>query len=425
MGNRGWMLPAIVLAGAVGACGERGSPLQPIEQLPRQLTLAESTLAESSNVFGFELLKREHAQADGPNVFLSPLSASMALGMLLNGTSGETWEGIRSTLGVGSLGEIEIDSGYRGLIDLLRGLDPRVDFRIANSVWTDQTFPILPDFGQSVADWFDAEARALDFHSPSSADVINGWVKENTGGRIPEIVPVPIPDGMLAFLINAIYFKATWTARFDPDLTRTETFTRADGSRIDVSMMWAEGSYPFVQTPDYSAVELGYGGGAYTMTVVLPREGHPLQDVVASLTPASWAELLASMDSTNLRLGLPRFRITWNAYLNRSLGDMGMSRAFSAMAELDRLTPEDGACVEYVQQKTWVEVNEKGTEAAAVTVVGIGVTSAPASPPELRIDHPFVVAIRERFSGTILFLGVVGDPTAETSPEPQVPTPGC
>lgn len=415
------LLAAAALVLAACGAGDPSGPARPITKLPRELSVVEREIVTGANAFGFDLFRLVHAAEEAPNVFLSPLSASTALGMALNGAAGETWEGMRTGLRLGDRSEQEINDGYRSLLELLVRLDPRVEFGVGNSVWTRQGFPVVPSFYDAVREYFAAEAQERDFDDPATVDVINAWIRKATDGMIEKgIDEISHADQM--FLINAIYFIGKWASRFDPSRTRHEQFTRENGTHVMVPLMWQKAKFPYTRTERYQAIELGYGGGAYSMVVVLPAQGVPLADIVAELSPQWWDGLVAALDTVEMDLYLPRFKIEYDAYLNAPLVAMGMGRAFSPDADFSRLTPEGGVCLQYVRQKTFVEVDEAGTKAAAVTVGGVGLTSAP---PMMRVDRPFLVAIRERFSGTALFLGAIGDPTHEAAPEPRKPAPPC
>lgn len=422
-----WIGAAVTIVLPLSACdGDRGvtGPVDPIEALPRQLTAPEQTVIRNSNAFAFDLLERVHAGEDGPNVFISPLSASMALGMAMNGAGGETWSEMRDALRFGDLAEEEINAAYRGLLDLLLDLDRAVTVRIGNSIWSRQGFPFDTAFYDRVRDVFDAEVSELDFDDPASVDVINGWASEATNGRIEKVLDGIGPQHIM-FLLNALYFKGTWTRQFDPDDTRPERFTLADGSDVDVPMMrLPQGGVLSTAAPDYQAIELPYGGGAYAMVIVLPAEDRTLGDVVKSLDAQAWESLVAGLDSADLEVRMPRFRLEYETLFNKPLQDLGMQRAFcDALADFTRLTPMPNVYIEFVKQNTFVEVNEEGTEAAAVTTVGVAVTSAP---PVFAVDRPFLFAIRERLSGTILFTGTIGDPTDETAEPVEMPSgPQC
>lgn len=419
------LLAAGVLASSACEGGDAVGPVDPIEALPRQLTVEEQAVIRNANAFGLDLLERVHEGEDGPNLFLSPLSASMALGMVMNGADGETWQEMRDALRFDGLSEDDINGAYRGLLDLLLDLDPRVMVRIGNSVWSRQGFPFEDAFYSRVRDHFDAEVGELDFGNPAAVDIINGWASDATNGRIEKVLDAIGPQHIM-FLLNALYFKGTWTRQFDPDETRPSPFTRADGSRVDVPMMRLPPGDGVLSTwtQDYQAIELAYGGGAYAMVVVLPGQGRTLPELVGALDAQAWDALLTGLDSTRIEVRMPRFRLEYETLLNEPLQDLGMKRAFcDTTSDFTRLTPVPDVYVEFVKQNTFVEVNEEGTEAAAVTTVGMGLTSAP---PSFVADRPFLFVIRERLSGTILFIGTIGDPTRQDSEPVTMPAgPSC
>jgi serine protease inhibitor len=418
-------LAGLSLAGCaalgLGGCSDAAGPGQggePITELPRELTVSERSVIDGSNGFGLALFGRVVADDARPNIVLSPLSASMALGMTLNGADGSTFDAMRSTLGFAGLTQEEINASYRDLIDLLTELDPEVQFEIANAIWANEQYAFHQAFFDAVTAAFDARAEARDFGDPATLTAINDWVQESTGGLIDRILDSLSPD-LVMLLVNAIYFDGAWTTQFDPDDTYRQAFTRADDSTVEVDMMTLRDvDLPLGGGPGYAAVELPYGGGAFSMVVVLPQVGVSARDVAAALDAAAWEALVASLAPGKLgMLGLPKLTLEFDAFLNEALKGLGMEVAFGPGADFTRLSPGgDEMCIDFVRQKTFVEVDERGTRAAAVTGVGVGVTSAP---PSLVVDRPFVFALRERLSGTVLFVGLVEDPTA--TPEPPEP----
>ena len=406
-------LALLPLAAACGdPSGPGDGPGDPITQLPRGLTGAETELIAASNAFGIDLLREVLAREEEPNVVLSPLSASIALGMTLNGADGTTFEAMRETLGYPSLDRAEVNAAYRALIEMLVGLDPTVEFHVANSLWADEGFPFEASFMETVADAFAAPARTLDLQGPAALGEINGWVDEETNGYIPKLLDEIGPD-IVMFLINAIYFEGTWTLEFDPGETEAAPFRTAGGGEVEVQMMnMPEPEVSWAAGDGFMAADLPYGGEAFGMLVLLPDEDGSARELVAGLSAEDLAGIEASLHEGELaRLSLPRFRLSYGEKLNDALEAMGMGVAFDPdVADFSRMSPVGQLFIDEVRQKTFIEVDEAGTRAAAVTSVGVGVTSAP---PAFVVDRPFVFVLRERLSGTILFTGVVGDPTTE------------
>jgi serpin B len=394
---------------ALAACGDPSGPPAPITQLPRALTGAEQQIIQSSNRFAFDLLREVHATEESDaNVFLSPLSASMALGMTLNGADGRTFEQMRDALGFEGLNQADINASYRSLIDLLLGLDPAVETVVANSVWARSGFAFEPAFFDAVRAHFKAEARELNFGLPTAKDTINAWVRNQTRERIDGIVDEIHPLDIM-FLLNAVYFKGNWRTRFDAARTQSAPFYLDDGSHVDVQMMSANDVPITLGWVDgVQVAELPYGRGAFALVVVLPPQGTPLSEFVRDLDVTHWQQWIHALHDTEGPVGLPKFQLEYNAGLNDPLKALGMTDAFDPdLADLSRLTPAPDAYISQVKQKTFLKIDEVGTEAAAVTSVTVSVTSVPIG---ITIDRPFVLAIRERLSGTILFLGAIADP---------------
>jgi serpin B len=233
-------------------------------------------------------------------------------------------------------------------------------------------------------------------------------VDEATGGTIAEMFQ-ELPADVVMVLLNAIYFKGDWTVPFDEDDTRPADFRRPDGSVVTAELMNRDDTLAYVATDRFQAVDLPYGGQAFSMTVVLPVEGVSPAEIMAELDQGVWAQWLAGFGVTRVALGLPKFELEWSEELNDALIELGMIDAFDgSVADFSRLTPGGGVWIDLVQQKAFVSVDEKGTEASAATAVVI----VDSAPPQMRVDRPFLFVLRERLSGTILFVGIVNDPTA-------------
>ncbi len=405
-------LSVVLLGCLVAACGDFFGPGGPLTQLPRELTPAEQSLIEADNRFAFKLFREINAQEDpGTNVFVSPLSVAMALGLTYNGAAGATREAMGQTLEFGGMNVTEVNQAYRGLIDLLRELDSSVELLIANSVWHRQDVTVLPEFVQTVGEYFDAEVTALDFSDPAAADRMNAWVREATAGRIESIVDDPIDASVIAHLLNAVYFKGEWTHQFDRDRTAESPFELTDGSQATVEMMYHRGFRPlrYMRGDGVEVVELPYGRDAYNMVIVMPSTHQAIGELTSELTQEQWNGWIADLDETEGTISMPRFTLEYELSLNDVLKALGMEIAFSGAADFSNMFDRRGPYIGEVKHKTFVEVTEEGTEAAAVTDAVMLVSHGG---PHMVLNRPFLFAIRERFSGTILFMGKIMNPAA-------------
>jgi serpin B len=369
---------------------------------------------------GLTLLKKLAAlrRAD-QNIFISPLSISMALGMTEVGAANETAQGMLDVMALSGLSQKEIQESYRSLLDLLKGLDSQLQITVANSIWYRTGLPVSADFIDTNRTYFDAEVTSLDFSSAGAAGTINQWVSDETKGLIPEIVDDPIDPDMVMFLINATYFKGGWTTPFDKRWTAPRPFTLADGSVKEAPGMatalgakapvWVGGS----RRSGWWVGEVPYSRKAFSLLVLLPDRTQDIFTALEALDQAQLDALLASLEEVETGVSLPKLKLTYTELLNDALAAMGMSRAFSGQADFSNLCAGCGPGtlrISEVKHKTFVDVNEEGTEAAAATEVGSVLVSNTES-PWLVVDRPFLVMIRERESGTILFLGLIVDPT--------------
>ena len=397
---------------ALAACSSDGTT-QPttaapaLTALPRDLTSAERSVLNASNAFSFGLWKRVNLAQKDTNVFVSALSASFSLGMAMNGAANQTFDEMRNALQFGGASLADIDAGYKSLIALLTSLDKSVTMEIANSIWYRNTFPFNQSFLDDGANFFGATIKPLDFNSvDASLSAINGWVNTQTKGKIPTIVDKIDPNDVM-FLINAIYFKGNWREKFDPAQTQDATF-HASGGDQTVRLMHRHAKMLYTETPTYQAVDLPYGDSAFTMTVVLPKTGTNVESLVASLDAGAWQTLATSLRTGDIDLSLPKVKMSYARSLIPDLQGLGMIIPFmGGSADFTRMSTRGrDLYISSVRHKTYVDINEEGTEAAAVTSTGISVTSAPVT-TVMRVDRPFVFIIRERLSGTVLFMGKV------------------
>jgi len=390
-------------------CSDKSTP-PPTPTPVRDLTTAEKQLVASDNKFGLKLFREIVSQEGDKNIFVSPLSVAMALGMTYNGANGATREAMQNTLELQGMSLEDVNKSYRSVIDLLRGLDPKVTFQIANSIWYRQGFEVESTFVDLNRAYFDAIVRALNFADPSAVVTINDWVNENTNGKIDKIIE-RIPDSTVMYLIDAIYFKGTWKLQFDPKKTTAQPFHLSDGSVKSCQMMaMPETDIAFFGTREFSAIDLKYGDGDYSMTILLPNRNMTLDSVMAQFTDENWRSWLGQFATEDLALQIPKFEIEYDKSLKDVLNTLGMGIAFSDFADFTGINRQGNLQISEVKHKTYVKVDEEGTEAAAVTSVEIGFTSAPFS---FTVDRPFVFVIHENHSGTILFMGKIVDPTVK------------
>jgi serine protease inhibitor len=406
-------LLALTLCAAAAACndgtGPSGGQPEPISSLPRTLTGVEQEAIRASNDFGLSLLGEVAAAAPGENVVLSPLSASIALGMAYAGATDLTADSMRQTLGWGNASRADVLAGYRDLPALIKGLDPQVQFLSANALWVRNGYPVLPAYTSEMQQVFSATVRNGDFGPATVADM-NSWASTSTNGRIPKVVE-SLGDDLVAMLMNALYFKGNWRDRFDPARTQSRPFRTSAGAQPSVPMMARDGDMSALQSGGTTWVELPYGNTAFVMTLALPPEGTPVRDWVRAQTEQSFSAAVSSLRGAEVDLLLPKFRLENQYSLTDPLKAMGMRRAFDRdRAEFGGIGPGQ-LFLSFVKQNVFIDVNEEGTEAAAVTQVGVGTVSVP-----LRLvahfDRPFAFFIRERLSGTILFAGVIEQPAS-------------
>ena len=376
--------------------------------------------------FGMDLLKSVVKAEPGENAFISPVSASMALDMLTNGASGETRQAMLQAM---SLGNVDLDSINQVNYSLIEGLkrkaqiynetkqwgrkkgDP-LTMEIANAIWARNGVEVKPDYAEKIKQQYSGEISTLDFSSDDAANTINGWAAEKTNNKIPKIVSPQNLMGLEMLLANATYFKASWSKAFSPNLTQKADFHMEDGSIHPAQMMQQTGGMSYVLHPDYTAVRLNYVGNAAHMLVMIPKSG-TLADFVQNVAakPETYTEMAQYWKAGKVALRMPKFKFKWEKKLNDALIGFGMGIMFSDVADFSFLSPT-ALKVSYVKQQTFVQVDETGTEAAAVTSIGMERTTARPRPVivPINVDKPFFFAIRENEGGNFLFMGTVQKP---------------
>ena len=411
MQKLGSFFAAIMLLLVIGSCSEEKSVDKPPVNVPGPVTAAESKLVAAGNEFTWNLLREvveSEASQPNKNIFISPLSASMALGMTYNGARNTTQTAMMSTLGFVDLSSQEINESYRSLIDRFSGLDSNVKFQIANSIWHADWFQVESEFLDVNRTYFDAVVSALDFGSPQAVTTINNWVNDKTNGKIDTIIE-EIPDDVVMYLINALYFKGAWTYQFDPSKTRPMNFNCADGTTHSCKFMYMNtDSLRFMMNAGVMGVELPYGNGDYRLLAAIPVDpATSIDAVIAGLDQTKWSEWQSALVQRNEELWIPKFKFEFETKLNVPLTTLGMGIAFSDVADFRGINRDGNLAISEVIQKTFVQLDEVGTEAAAVTSVGIELTSFT---PPYRFDRPFLIVIYEHNTNAIIFAGKIAKP---------------
>jgi serine protease inhibitor len=378
-------------------------------------TTRQDQLHAASSRFAFKLYNQILKQRTTGNTFVSPASVMLALTMTYNGADGTTRDAMARTLEVEGMSLDDVNRAFADLKSALNPSDPKIQLKIANSLWARNGFALKPAFIKRNKDYFAAEVNSLNFADTAAPQTINSWVNKNTEGKIDKIVDTISPEAVL-FLINAIYFKGQWQVEFKKEKTAPDMFRLTGGDRKEVPMMSQSGDYSYYKGKDFQAVALPYGKGSVSMYVFLPDEQTSLDQFEQSLTSENWDTWMKSFQMTPGDLKLPRFKVEWESKLNDVLQALGMAEAFDPrranFSQIADVSAGNSLYISEVKHKTWAEVNEEGTVAAAVTSVGMFVTSA--QPPRerfnMKVDRPFFFAIRDNQTGVVLFMGSVVNP---------------
>ncbi len=397
----------LVLSFSLAGCSNRVEP----DPVPGDIVMTQKSLqlVKADNSFTFSLFNKL-PDSQGHNVMVSPLSISLALSMALNGAEGDTKSSIISALGLNGLTVDEINQIYFDLVTALKKADPNVVMNIANSIWIRKTYPVLAPFISTNQKYYEASVERLDFDQ-TALSTINNWVNEKTNGKIPKILDQISADEIM-FLINAIYFNGKWDIQFEKANTTDGAFTLASGSTATVPLMKIKEKFGYSEQSGFKSLKMPYGRGKFGMILLLPDAGKTPDQIMSQLTVAAWANLKTALSSsTKVDVWVPRFKFTWESELNDILSSLGMSVAFSkTQANFSKINATDQLFITNVKHKSFIEVSEEGTEAAAVTSIGIGLTSIGPGEPEFHATRPFLFLITEEDTGAILFAGKVENP---------------
>jgi serine protease inhibitor len=400
------ILPLLSLV-ALAACNDTVTPDNEVRAVSIPLAVSTGTTS-----FALDFWKQlQVTQPTEDNLFVSPLSLHMALGMLLNGAENQTAQEILKTLKMEGVTIEELNTAYYTLINELPKADSRVKLGLANSMWYRKGFAVESNFQDVLKKSFQAEVKGLEFND-TAKDMINQWASDKTAGKIKKVIDEVKPEHVM-FLLNALYFKGDWATQFDSKNTVDTPFKLHNGGEKQVKMMFTVADLKMASTSEYSAVQLPYANGQFNMTIIVPKEEHNVAEITSGFSQEKWNALqTSSLASRKVRIGLPRFSLDYSVKLNATLDKMGISKVFTDAAELGKISKAANLKVDFVKQDAYLNIDEKGSEAAAVTSIGIVLTSLP-SVSEVICDRPFLLIISEKTSNTILFMGRIMNPDSK------------
>ena len=378
---------------------------------PAQGSAGVQPLAQANSDFGFQLLKELTRAKPHENVFISPYSISSVLQMVNTGARGQTRQELNQVLGTVGWSDPSLYAAYQHLNQSIRS-QTNVILNIANAMWYRAGAQLNPEFAQVNQKYFGATLEALDFSSANSAKVMNDWAAQNTQGRIQTIITPPISGNTAIVLANAIYFKGIWQVPFDAKQTRPRTFHPFNGNPAPVAMMQQTRSFRYVETDGFQAVQLPYAGGELAMEILLPQKNSSLGTMIAKLDAGLWEkDVLADLQERRGTVILPRFTLRYGAELKQPLSALGVHSALTANADFSGMS-SSRLFLSEIKHQSFVEVNEQGTEAAAVTTGIVAMTAYRNEPPpfQMTVDRPFVFCISDLRTRSVLFLGVVNNP---------------
>lgn len=420
-----WIIGAALAAAGCGGNNDNSNYLpmsrntvtpEAVDKATKSLTVGKAAkVSQGAMDFGFQLFRQVAGPKPADNVFLSPVSAAMALGMTYNGAAAGTKDAFEKVLGFENTLPGEVNQAYKDLRVALVGADPKVTVHVANALWTDREFEFKREFLARNSEFFAAKVQAVEMSQPGTVEAINAWVKEQTEEKIPSLFDKLDPDTK-AVLVNAVYFHGAWQTPFPKEGTKDREFTAFDGKAKSIPMMSRTGhDIDYLKSEKFAAVRLPYGNGRLQMAVLLPNSGVAPGALIQDLNAKNWAAWSAKFKPMEGTVVLPKWKSADTYELKAPLSELGLAVAFDpAKADFSLMANvRPGQFVlTRVVQKTTVEVAEEGTEASAATGVEVGVTSAPMPVEKFEFvaNRPFVYLIADKTTGAILFLGVYGKP---------------
>lgn len=408
------LFPAIILLTAVPGCNNHPSLAENSEQTnPTAESGTTVDTAGSNNIFAWKLYHQLVADKDS-NIFFSPFSISSALTMTWAGAKGKTADEMADVLHLQSEADT-VHRKYRKLFESMREREEEADYEliVANALWGQEGTDFRDEFMTTVQKFYYAAFNEVNYKTDAEGarKRINQWVAEKTRDKIEELIPSGVLDGLTRLVLtNAVYFKAPWQNTFSEELTRDRTFTQLDGQDVEVPMMHQTESFGYTEAEECKVLEIPYDNNDFTMVIILPRNPDGLPALEKELSHEDFGKLLNEAARTRVKVAIPKFKTTSRFQLAKTLQDLGMHAAFAPRtADFSAISrDEEDLFLQDVLHKSYIDVDEKGTEAAAATGVVMRTTAAhPEDPEEFTADHPFLFLIRDQHSDNILFMGRV------------------
>ena len=414
------LLLLIVLLTITTACGAEQTKPKPKPERTNEAGIInqdQSTeVINSRTNFSFSLYPQLVKESAGENTFVSPVSIMLALMMAYNGAVGDTQAAMATALESSGLSLDEINRANQAWIQSMEKADEGVQLQVANSLWGREGISFEETFINSVQDFYQAEVQSLDFNKPEASETINRWVSDQTNDKINQIVDKSINPDTILFLINAIYFNGKWEKPFEENLTEDHTFYSENSMTKQHPFMTQGGKFQYYEDDKFQAVALPYGAGETSMYVFLPDESSSLEEFHEQLTAENWNQWLTGFQEQKGQVSLPKFKLKYDVELKNVLSAMGMGIAFEeGAADYTGMVVDKASkpFISSVKHKTYIDVHEEGTEAAAVTSIEVGVTSVNVNEPEpfeMKMDRPFFIVINDNLTGSMLFMGSIYEP---------------
>jgi len=406
------VIMALLIAGVSARCGSSGTDSVTVVSQEKSDDIADSidrSLVDANTRFAFNIFNGLANEDSGQNIFISPLSILLALAMTYNGAIGETNLAMSDAMEFSGMDLQELNKGFGDLMVSILNGDSDVEMSIANSIWQRMDFDAKETFIDINKKYYNSEVKKLDFSDPGAVDTINDWISDATKEKITKML-TEIPGDVVMYLINAIYFKGDWTYPFEEAATYDDDFYLNDGNTKKVPMMNIHEHFDYARGDDYGMIRLPYGQEKFAMYIVLPDDGVSIDSIIEGIDGQKWDQMIGSLSDSDVILSMPKYKMEYGVkLLNDVLTEMGMGIAFGPEADFSNIS--EGIFISKVMHKAIIEVNEKGSEAAAATVVEMAESAMPVEEiVEFKVNRPFIFTISDDRTGAILFMGKVMDP---------------